>query len=131
QRFFVRSQASTGTCDVGAYESGAARDTTPPTCVVTRSTGTGSHNAGEQQDVTLQDSGSGIGPQWSGTPNGQHGSTDAVTDVTITNGSVAFTPFAAPSRTGLVLTATRATGGSVTRWSFTGTDWAGNATDCR
>jgi hypothetical protein len=110
QRFFVRSD---GLCDIGAYESGAARDTTPPTCVVS------ALRAGppKQQDVTATDSGSGLGP-------------DAITNVTITNGTVAFTPFASPSTAGLVLTATKSDQTQLTRWSFTATDWAGNVKNC-
>jgi hypothetical protein len=110
QRFFVRSD---GQCDIGAYEAGAARDTTAPTCVVS------ALRAGppKQQDVTATDSGSGLGP-------------DAITNVAITNGTVAFTPFTSPSRAGLVLTATKTDQTQVTRWSFTATDWAGNVKNC-
>jgi hypothetical protein len=126
QRFFVRSD---GKCDIGAYESGAARDTTAPTCVVTatRVTSPTAPTAGDQQDVTVTDSGSGMGLQ---TGQGAVGSLDAITGVTIDNGTVAFTPFTQPSRSGLVVTATRATSGSRTHWSFTATDWAGNSKTC-
>lgn len=111
QRFFVRSD---GACDIGSFEFGAQQDVTPPTCVVT------ALRAGppKQQDVTVTDSGSGIGP-------------DAITDQAITNGSIAFTPFSNPSRSGLVLTATKNDQLTTTRWSFTATDWAGNVKDCR
>ena len=123
QRFFVRPA---GQCDLGAVEVNATQDTTPPTCVVT------AVRAGppKQQDVTLRDGGSGIG-------------NDGVRpqDVTITNGTVAFTPFLTPFRSpagstppandGLVLTATKTDQTQVTQWSFAARDWAGNTKDCR
>jgi hypothetical protein len=117
QRFFVRSD---GLCDIGSYEVGAARDTTPPTCTVTatRIQTAGAQTAGDQQDVTVTDSGAGLG-------------FDAISNVTTTNGSVAFTAPTNPTRSGLVLTATRSAAGSLTHWSFTATDWAGNSTNCR
>lgn len=125
QRFFVRTDAA---CDIGAYEAGSARDTTAPTCVVTATRLAGANpTAGDQQDVTVRDSGSGIGLQ---TGQGASGSLDAITGLAIDNGSVAFTPFTAPSRGNLVLTATRATSGTRSHWSFTATDWAGNAKAC-
>jgi hypothetical protein len=117
QRFFVRD-ASTGNCDIGSYEVNAVRDTTLPTCVVTR-TQYPPAIPSAQQDVTVTDSGSGMGP----TP-------DPITNIVIDNGSVAFTPFSSPSRSGLVATATKATQGTATHWSFTATDWAGNSKAC-
>lgn len=111
-------------CDIGAVESGAVRDTTPPTCVVTavRRGGTG-----DQQDVTLSDSGAGIG--WDGVFS---------EETTITNGTVAnpLIPAAPalpadPARPGnTVLTATKADQTQKTRWSFTARDWAGNVRAC-
>lgn len=124
QRFFVRP-AGAG-CDIGPFEVGAVRDTTPPTCVVTALR----QGPPKQQDVTLRDGESGIGP-------------DGVRpeEVRITNGTVAFTPFAtpfrspatapAPSNEGLVLTATKTDQAQLTRWEFQARDWAGNERLCK
>jgi len=123
QRFFVRP---VGACDLGSFELGATQDVTPPSCVVT------ALRAGppKQQDVTLTDAGSGIGP-------------DAVRSdgITIANGTVAFTPFLTafrspaasppPANAGLVLTATKTNQAVVTNWSFTARDWAGNTKLCQ
>jgi hypothetical protein len=117
QRFFVRD-ASTGNCDIGSYEVNAVRDTTLPACVVTR-TQYPPAIAAAQQDVTVTDSGSGMGP-----------APDPISNIVIDNGSVAFTPFSVPSRSGLVVTATKATQATATHWSFTATDWAGNSKAC-
>jgi hypothetical protein len=123
QRFFVRP---VGQCDLGAVEVNAVEDTTPPACVVT-ATRVG---LPRQQDVTLSDGESGLG-------------NDGVRpqDVTITNGTVAFTPFATPFRSpasspppsngGLVLTATKTTADTPTQWSFVARDWGGNTKTCR
>ena len=110
QRFFPRTD---GACDIGAYEFGAVQDIVAPTCTVTQL------RAGppKQQDVTAIDSGSGLG-------------SDAISNTSITNGSIAFTPFVNPSRSGLVLTATKSDQQVTTSWSFTATDWAGNAKFC-
>jgi hypothetical protein len=109
QRFFVRS----GACDIGAYEVGAVRDTTPPVCSVT------AIRAGppKQQDVTAQDTGSGLGAT-------------AISGLSISNGAVAYAPFPAPSTAPLVLTATKTDQSDTTVWSFTATDWAGNSKFC-
>ena len=109
QRFFLRS----GACDIGAYEVGGVRDTTPPTCFVT------AIRAGppKEQDVSVQDTGSGLGPA-------------AISGLFISNGAVAYTPFPAPSNAPLVLTATKTDQSDTTVWSFTATDWAGNAKFC-
>ena len=109
QRFFLRS----GACDIGAYEVGAVRDTTPPTCVVT------AIRAGppKEQDVSAQDGGGGLGPA-------------AISGLFISNGAVAYAPFPAPSNAPLVLSATKTDQSDTTVWSFTATDWAGNATFC-
>lgn len=111
QRYFVRSD---GQCDIGAFEVDAVRDTTAPTCTVSALR----NGPPKQQDVTAQDGGSGL-------------DRDAITDVAITNGTVAFTPFTSASRAGLVLTATKTDQAQLTRWSFTATDAAGNVKDCR
>jgi hypothetical protein len=111
QRFFVRND---GSCDIGAMERSGVRDTTAPACAVS------GLRAGppKQQDVTASDSGSGLGP-------------DAISAVTISNGSVALSPFSSPSTGPLVVTATKTDQALVTQWSFTATDWAGNVKDCR
>jgi hypothetical protein len=111
QRYFVRNN---GACDVGAYEVGAARDTTAPTCVVTALR----NGPPKQQDVTAQDTGSGL-------------ASDAISNMVISNGTVAFTPFTNPSRSGLVLTATKTDQTQLTRWSFTATDFAANSANCK
>jgi hypothetical protein len=111
QRYAPRTDA---TCDIGAFEVGTVPDAVAPTCAVSAT------RAGppKQQDVTARDAGVGL-------------DSDAIGNVTITNGTVAFTPFTAPSRAGLVLTATKTDQAQLTRWSFTATDLAGNATNCR
>lgn len=116
QRFFQRTD---GQCDIGAFEFGGVRDTTPPTCSVTALR----PGPPRQQDVTAQDSATGLGYQ-------------AIKDVTITNGTVAFSPFVptafeSASPAPLVLTATKTDQSELTRWSFTALDWAGNVRDCR
>jgi hypothetical protein len=110
QKYFVRADSG---CDIGSFEVGAAADTTAPSCVVTALR----NGPPKQQDVTATDSGSGL-------------DTNAISGVSITNGAVAFNPFTAPSRAGLVLTATKTDQAQLTRWSFTATDLAGNATNC-
>jgi hypothetical protein len=110
-RMFVRTD---GLCDLGAAERGATRDTTAPSCTVTALR----NGPPKQQDVTAVDSGSGL-------------DADAISNLTISNGTVAFTPFTQPSRADLVLTATKTDQTQLTRWSFTATDAAGNAKDCR
>jgi hypothetical protein len=132
QRFFVH----TGTgCDLGAYQTGATRETTPPTCTVTRTQYPPAVPTA-QQDVTVTDSDSGLGPEagagndaW---PTGTINPADAITNLTITNGTVSFTPFSKPSNSGLVLTATKGSNPAVgsTSWKFTAADWAGNRKDC-
>jgi hypothetical protein len=111
QRFFVHND---GLCDIGSYETGAPQDTTAPACAVTAVRS----GPPKQQDVTATDGGSGLGA-------------DAVSNVLISNGAVNFTPFASPSRSGLVLTATKTDQTQITRWSFTAMDWAGNSKICQ
>jgi hypothetical protein len=134
QRFFVHTTAG---CDLGSWQTGATRDTTAPTCTVTRTQYPPAVPTA-QQDVSVKDPESGIGPQagagsdaWGvGTVN----PADAITNLTITNGTVSFTPFSKPnnSATGLVLTATKGSNPAVgsTSWKFTAMDWAGNRKDC-
>lgn len=114
QRFFVNPLNGLGQrqCDIGAVTTGATRQTTPPACVVTR-TQYPPAVATAQQDVTVTDTGSGMGPEY-GTftdpqLSGAINPDDAITNLAITNGSVAFTPFTMPSTNGLVLTATKGT----------------------
>ncbi len=124
QRFFAVPAGSA--CDIGSYDIAATQDTTPPTCVVTNLI----IGPPKQQQVTVTDPGSGMGPEAGGMsdPAGTPG--DAISNVAITNGTVAFTPFTAPSRSGLVLTATKTNQATATRWNFTATDWAGNSKFC-
>ena len=56
QRFFVNTSAG---CDVSSVTNDATQETTPPACTVTN-TITGPP---KQQQVTLQDGGSGVGPE--------------------------------------------------------------------
>ncbi|HEY6888873.1 MAG TPA: choice-of-anchor Q domain-containing protein [Solirubrobacter sp.] len=121
QGFRVRPAAG-GTCDIGAVENGAVRDTTPPTCAVTAT-----RRGPDEQDVTVSDTGSGLGY-------------DSVfsEDITITNGTVAFTGLpplggipADPARPGnTVVTAAKANQSLKTKWSFIARDWAGNTQAC-
>jgi hypothetical protein len=117
QRFFVRGSG----CDIGSFQTTAARDTTAPSCVVT-ATRTGPP---KQQDVTLSDAQSGIG---------YDGIYDT-SDVTIDNGTVAWTPLSSVSVSntgiaGLVVTATKGNQALLTHWSFIARDWAGNVKTC-
>jgi hypothetical protein len=115
QRFFPRHPpgSSKTSCDIGAFETGATRQTTAPTCPVT------AVRAGppKQQDVTATDTQSGLGA-------------DAVSNITITNGTVAYTAYTQPSRTGNVLTATKTDQTMLTRWSFDLVNWAGVTVHC-
>jgi hypothetical protein len=111
QRFFVRGD---GHCDVGAYEAGAAQDTTAPSCAVTA---TRHDTDPQQQDVTARDLGSGLGP-------------DAITNVAIDNGTVAAPTIASPTTAGQVVTATKSDQSVLTHWSFDVTDWSGNTKHC-
>jgi hypothetical protein len=136
QRYFVRTD---GLCDVGSMEAGAPRDSTAPTCVVTRTDVTANP---AQQDVTAQDGGSGLdagdampasfppySPTFTGFPDIRE--TGGISNVNVTNGSVSWTPFTAASRSPLVLTATKGDQTQKTRWSFVAKDQAGNQTNCR
>lgn len=143
QRYFVRS----GPCDIGAYEVGAAEDTTAPTCVVTAVR----NGPPKQQDVTAQDGGSGLEPGNSpatassgayGAPDtGPPGAIGGIDNLRITNGTISYTPFTPynwtpwtgthPNRGGLVLTAEKTNQSQATQWSFTAKDIAGNVKHCQ
>lgn len=144
-RFFVNPKTTSGgvtttTCDIGATTTAATRQTTPPSCTVTG----GSAGPPKTQQVSLIDSLSGTGPQTgAGTDNPSNTIATAypppaavplagyaVTNLQINNGTVAFTPSAAPSTSPLILTATKTTQTSPTQWSFTGMNWAGIAQNC-
>lgn len=141
QRFFAIPAGTT--CDVGSYDTHGVQDTTPPSCTVTALIA----GPPKQQQVTVTDSGSGMGPQAgpAGDPNADsttspqnprsvanpNNPADAIDGLGITNGTVSFTPFAAPSRSGLVLTATKTNQTQLTSWWFTATDWAGNVRFCQ
>jgi hypothetical protein len=143
QRFFVNPVVmGARECDIGAQTGSsstpantAARDTTLPTCVVTRTQYPPAVPVA-QQDVTVTDTGSGMGPEAGSAtdlqPSGTINPADAITNLTITDGSVAFTPFTMPSTNGLVLTATKGSDPTVgaTHWSFSAADWAGNTKAC-
>jgi hypothetical protein len=138
ERFWVHT--TTG-CDIGSFQSGASHETTPPSCVVTG----GSAGPPATQQVTVTDTGSGLGPQagsfndpltTSTNPSAVVSPTidsDPISGLGIDNGSVAFStgPNTGPSTTPVVLTATKATQGVLTHWWFTATDWAGNTKFCR
>jgi hypothetical protein len=155
QRFFVNPvSGGVRSCDIGSITNSATQETatqagTAPgsgalTCKVTNLIA----GPPAQQQVTLADSISGIGPEagaatdaQSGTPATAGDNTpvgppfgtspgDAVDNLFISNGTVAFTPFTAPSNSGLVLTATKTTAGTRTSWNFTATNWAGNSKAC-
>jgi hypothetical protein len=137
QRFFVNPS---GTCDVGSTTTAATQETTPPSCTVTG----GSAGPPKTQQVTLVDSGSGVGPSpGPATDNPSNTTATAypppaavpvfgypVDNLQINNGSVSFTPPSSPTTTGQVLTATKTTAGTPTQWSFTGLNWAGIAKNC-
>jgi hypothetical protein len=140
-RFFVNAGSGTSrTCDSGAVTTSAARQTSAPSCGITSTAA--DHSS---QQVTVADTSSGEGPQpGPGTDNESNTIATtypplaaapvpgyAITNEQISNGTIAaFTPFTAPSNTGLVLTASKTTAGTPTQWSFTGINWAGIAHNC-
>jgi hypothetical protein len=127
QRFFVHGGSG---CDLGAYQTGATQDTTPPACVVTGLI----LGPPKQQQVTVSDSIAGLGPEGGAlTDPTADNPADAVTNLAITNGSVASAPFSGsgPSTAGVVLTATKSDQALLTQWSFTATNWAGVSKLCR
>jgi hypothetical protein len=89
----------------------ASRDVTPPTCVVTAVR----RGNPQQQDVTVTDTGSGL---------------DSITNVVVSNGTVAIPPFTSGTTNGVVVTATKTDQTKKTRWSFDATDKAGNTKHC-
>jgi hypothetical protein len=135
ERFFVNA----GTCDIGAESASATRDTTPPTCAVTG----GSAGPPKTQQVTVQDTGSGMGPEpgpATDNPTNTPPTTQptsavpvfgyGVSNLFINNGSFSWTPPTAPTTSGVVLTATKTDQTMLTHWNFTAMDWAGNSTFC-
>jgi hypothetical protein len=135
QRYFARTDSQ---CDIGAYEVGAVVDNTAPSCAVSATVTA----PPKQQQVTAQDGGTGVDagdPAPAVFPPFQPGPatppnpalTGGISDIRITNGDVTFTPFTSPSRSSLVLTATKSDQNLSTRWSFIAKDLAGNQKDCR
>jgi hypothetical protein len=127
QRFFVHGGSG---CDLGAYQTGASQDVTGPSCVVTGLI----LGPPKQQQVTLSDAISGLGPEGGSlTDPTANNAADAVSNLTISNGSVASAPFSSngPSTAGVVLTATKSNQSLLTQWSFTATNWAGVSKLCR
>lgn len=141
-RFFVNPVVGGVTqCDVGAYTNAATEQSTGPKCTVT---GGGAGPPATQQ-VSLVDSGSGVGPQ-AGPDTDNPSNTvataypppaavpvpgDSVSNLQIDNGTVAaFSPLLQATTSPQVLTATKTTAGTLTHWSFTGLNWAGIATNC-
>jgi hypothetical protein len=142
ERFYVNPVVSgTRECDIGAVTAGATQETTAPSCVVTS---TNEGGTPPTQQVSLSDAGSGIGTEaGAGTDNPTNTVATAypppapvpvpgyaVSNLQISNGSVAFTPFTSPSTSPLVLTASKTTVGTTTQWSFTGLNWAGVSKNC-
>jgi hypothetical protein len=139
-RFFVQP-AGTTTCDIGATQNGAAQQTTTPTCVASAPQFPAGGPATQQ--VTVTDNLSGLGPE-SGNPAdpGTDPATnpfsspatpinsDVISGLHVDNGTVAFTAPTAPTRSPLVLTATKTTAGTLTHWWFTATNWAGKPLFC-
>jgi hypothetical protein len=110
---------------VGPYKlhvSGATQqvtppaDTTAPTCFMSAVRRPGPSGR-DEMDVTVQDTGSGLA---------------AITNVKITNGTVATKPSPIPAGTTapVVVTATKAVQGQPTSWSFDAVDVAGNVKHC-
>jgi hypothetical protein len=143
QRFFVNpvnKVTHLPQCDVGSYTSSATRETTGPSCSVTSTfypPGYPNASTSATQTVGVTDpGGSGLGPEY-GSPADPQASTtstnpaDAISNTTITNGTVALLNlFLVPSTTQLNVEATKAVGGTTTRWSFDATNWAGVTTYC-
>jgi hypothetical protein len=141
-RFFVNPVVGGVTqCDVGSYTNGATQETTGPKCTITG----GSAGPPATQQVSLVDTGSGVGPQAgpdTDNPSNTVATTypppaavpvpgDSVSNLQINNGTVAApSPLLNPAVSPLVLTATKTTAGTLTHWSFTGLNWAGVATNC-
>lgn len=142
ERFFVNPPNGSGgrTCDAGAMTDGAAQETTAPTCQITSTAADRS-----SQTVTVADTQSGEGPQTAPVTDNPSNTIAtaypppaavpvagyAVDNAQISNGTIAaFNPFAAPSNSGVTITASKTTAGTPTRWSFTGLNWAGISKNC-
>jgi hypothetical protein len=137
-RFFAIPAGST--CDVGSEQFNGAQETTGPTCntfnIIT--------GPPKQQQVFVTDGGTGMGPEagavTDASPTLAIGAppiskpvspADAITDVVIDNGTVALsTPFAAPSRGQMTVTATKGNQSLLTHWNFTAWNWAGVKSLC-
>jgi len=141
QRFFANPVVGGARqCDIGAVTDSATQETAPPSCTVTGLIA----GPPKQQQVSLTDSLSGVGPEpGPATDNPSNAVATAypppaavpvfgysADNLQINNGSVAFTPPAAPSTSPMVLTATKTTQTSGTQWSFTGLNWAGISKNC-
>lgn len=142
-RFFVNKPESVSDvhqCDIGAVTNAATEQLAKPTCEVTNLVyppGYPHQPAGQPaiEQVTVQDQLSGLGPEAGNAAQDYQGSgdinpADAIDDLTIRNGSVAFSPFASPSNQTLVLTATKQVQGTITTWAFTAVNWAGLGRFC-
>lgn len=137
----------TGNPDIGAYQANAARETTPPVCVVNSTVGPNGVIPGPpaKQQVVVQDTLSGLGPvlgsfndplSTSANPPVLQSPTidsDAINGLGIQNGTVAFFsgPNTAPSTTPVVLQATKADQNQLTSWWFTAVNWAGVSKFCK
>jgi hypothetical protein len=129
-RFFLYTQGSGGTCDVGDYQTTGTEDTgtTGPTCTVGTTTESSNVNVPSTMTVNVTDpaGGVGIGP-------------DVVTTTTTNNGTVML-----PTVSGswfdteltdgpYTVTAQKPAGDLTvgdTSWSFYASDWLGNSTYC-
>ncbi len=139
-RFFVnprRAGRLLPTCDIGALTGAAVRQISAPRCTVTLvryPTGYPSSRRGVAvEQVTVTDAGSGLGPEAGQASDPQPPNAinpaDAVSNLVITNGTVAFGRWPVPHGT-LRLTAFKSMQGVATVWSFTATNWAGLSTRC-
>jgi hypothetical protein len=140
QRFFLYTQGSGGTCDVGSYQTTGAQDTstTGPACAVASTNESSNPAVPSTQTVNVTEAGGiGIGA-------------DSVNNTTTNNGMVS-TPAvgtswfnavnsglsvdqAYPSVGPYGVTATKPAGDLTvgdTKWSFFATDWLGNTTLCQ
>ena len=88
-------------------------DRVVPTCVVSGVV----LGPPKQQQVTVQDTGSGL-------------ALAAVTNIQITNGTVAIAPYTAGTTSPVVVTATKTNPAMPTSWSFDLTDVQGNTRTC-
>jgi hypothetical protein len=139
-RFFANpGPIASRQCDIGATTNAATQETTGPSCSISNNI----IGPPKQQQVTLADSMTGVGPQpgpdtdnLSNTPATAYPPPAAgpvpgysVSNAQINNGTIAQPTDTSPSGSE-VLTATKTTAGTTTQWSFTGMNWAGIATNC-